>query len=89
MDLVIDDKFKKICKSIIDENKAESEWAEIESGDMFQDDPYNGGYDADEEAFCFSYYHPNGNEYWFQITIKEVNQILGGTLKILTLTEAD
>jgi len=47
---------------------------------MCQEDTYCGGYDADEHAFCFSNYIKN-DEYWFQVTIREVEEILKGNME--------
>ena len=77
-----------ILEDIVAENKREEEWAEIESDDMFQNDPYVGGYDADEEAFCFSYFAED-REYWFQLTLDEVKSAVAGELTDLELVEAD
>lgn len=46
-------------------------WAERESSDMFQTQHLCGGYDADEEAFWFSYFPDDGGEFWFAITLAE------------------
>jgi hypothetical protein len=79
----------EICKEILEEGFNEAEWAERESADMFQKDPYCGGFDADEKAFCFSYYEPNGPEYWFQITLEEVAKIHAGSCTTVSGRLAD
>jgi hypothetical protein len=88
MKLKIDKEFKEICKEILNQNKAPEEWALIESSDMFQTEKYNGGYDADEMAFCFSYYDESGKEFWFQITAEEIRKISENKLEELTIREA-
>ena len=45
----IKDSLKEICQEIIKENKTMEQWSEIEPSDMFQNEDYNGGYDAIEE----------------------------------------
>ena len=80
MKLNIDKELKKVLWKINQENKSDVEWAEIESSDLFQTDSYCGGYDADEKAFCFSYYSLDGKEYWFQFSLAEVSKALSGTL---------
>jgi hypothetical protein len=70
--------FRSLCREIVAENQTEEEWAEMESDDMFQSESYVGGYDADEEAFCFSHYAPDGEEYWFQVTLPEVQEVAAG-----------
>ena len=76
MKLEVDYEFKQICKRIFSDNLNLSEWREIESDDMFQTESYCGGFDATENAFCFSYFQNENQEFWFQITIVEVGQIL-------------
>jgi hypothetical protein len=78
MQIVPDDEFLAICREIAMTDHGEDEWAEIESDDMFQTDSYTGGYDATEEAFTFSYYAPDGEEYWFQLTLAEVKALAAG-----------
>lgn len=71
MKLKIDNELKIIIKQIIDEEKNEQEWGQIESSDMYQSEHYCGGFDQTENAFCFSYYDEKNNEYWFQISLAE------------------
>lgn len=75
MNIKIDDNFLLIAKAILSFNKNNDEWSAIESDDMFQTERYEGGYDATEEAFCFSYYDIEGKEYWFQLSLDEIKQI--------------
>jgi hypothetical protein len=75
MEFPLDDELRKLLLLIQAENKSEAEWAEIESGDMFQTKSYCGGFDAIEMEFCFSYYSKT-NEYWFQFSLDEVNDFL-------------
>ncbi len=83
MEIKISEEFIDICKEIHEENKSKEGWAETESDDMFQTENYCGGYDADEEAFCFSFYDNNGSEYWFQLNLDEIEKVIGGTLNAL------
>lgn len=57
-------------------NKTDKEWIEIESSNMFQTNRYCGGYDADEMAFCFSYFTEDRSEYWFQFSLADVKQVM-------------
>jgi hypothetical protein len=84
---IIDEILISIFKLILAEDKSLNEWAEIESDDMFQKEPYVGGYDADEEAFCFSYFSEK-SEYWFQVTIDEINEMVKGNINEVELVEA-
>ncbi len=75
MILEVNDELKAICEKIEIENLSLEDWRETESGDEFQSEHFCGGYDADEDAFCFSYYDANKVEWWFQITLDEVHRI--------------
>jgi len=89
MEIVLTDEFKTICEDIIKENKSDEEWAEIESDDMFQTKSYCGGYDADEEAFCFSSYNENDDEYWFQLNLEEIKKVINGELSTVEARPAE
>jgi len=58
MQIPIDDEFLTLCEQILKEGLSLEEWREIESDDMFQSPHYEGGFDATEDAFCFSYFDP-------------------------------
>ncbi|KZN34367.1 hypothetical protein N480_22450 [Pseudoalteromonas luteoviolacea S2607] len=68
--------FKEILLRIEGHNLTEELWAEIESSDMFQSEIFCGGFDADENEFCFSFYERDRNEYWFQFPLDEVRVML-------------
>ena len=89
MKLKIEKELIVILNNIISESKSKDEWAEIESDDMYQSENYIGGYDADEEAFCFSYYDSKRNEYWFQLTLDEVEQILLGKIDEINIRASE
>lgn len=74
--LRIDDEFATICLEIVEQNLTAAEWSKIESDDWFQTSNYVGGFDAIEQAFCFTYTSQDGAEYWFQITLLEVDDIV-------------
>jgi len=76
MDIPITDELRSLFERIVAEQKNEDEWAEIESDDMFQTESFDGGFDATERAFCFSYYASAGGEFWFQLTLPEVVAVL-------------
>jgi len=78
MDIPVTEEFVSILKRIESECRNPEEWAEVESDDMFQSDNFVGGFDADEAAFCFSYFDKNGDEYWFQFTLSDVQELLAG-----------
>jgi hypothetical protein len=89
MQLLIDPEFRAMCREIAGENRPEEEWAEIESDDMFQSDRYEGGFDATEEAFCFSHNAEDGQEYWFQLTLSEVQAIAAGEDPVIQARPAE
>ena len=78
MKIYINREILEIFEKIQAEGKTPDEWSEIESDDMFQTKNVVGGYDADEHAFCFSYYDRDRREYWFQLNLEEIGEILQG-----------
>jgi hypothetical protein len=75
MKIELTNELKTICNKIVETKLTELEWADHESDDWYQSSTYAGGYDADEKAFCFSYYKKDGTEYWFQFTLAEAHDI--------------
>lgn len=53
-------------------------WAEHEAGDWLQTDAYFGGFDADELAFCFSWFRGGAPEVRFQFSLAEAEAIANG-----------
>ena len=84
----IKDELITICIEICNQNKSIDEWRGVESSDMFQSEHYNGGFDAIEDEFCFSVYIDDV-EYWFQISIEEVNMIAIGAKKELIIGKTE
>ena len=66
MQLIPDADFVAICRQIAQHGWTDADWAERESAEWFQTPHFCGNYDADERAFCFSYYDASGIEWWFQ-----------------------
>jgi hypothetical protein len=89
MELIVDSELNEISKLIESESISEKQWGEKESDDEFQTENYCGGYDADEKAFCFSYYSEEKEEYWFQFTSEEASLINTGKLKKLQARKAE
>lgn len=79
MKITLDKDFKRIACEIVTEDKTLAEWAQIESDDMFQRGAFSGGFDATEGEFCFSYEHTSG-EYWFQLSLEEIQAVERGDL---------
>ena len=76
----IDSEFIKILEEIKSENKSVAEWKETESSDMFQSKNYCGGFDGVENKFTFSYYDEDSKEYWFEVSLLEIEEILRGEI---------
>lgn len=88
MKIELNSNFITIAQAILKEEKTQEEWAEIESGDMFQEGEYSGGFDATEEEFCFSYYEEE-KEYWFQIPLEKMSEVVEMKLQSIEAVEAD
>jgi len=82
-----DDNLRQICGQIITAGKTSEEWAKIESDDMFALGNYEGGFDATEMMFCFSL-HDTDKEYWFQISLDEVEMIYAGKKEYIDIVPA-
>lgn len=89
MKMLIDDEFRQICEMISKENKTDHDWSLIESSDMFQTDSYCGGFDSTEKAFCFSYYNRDGKEFWFQIRLEDIKNILEKKINSVEIRSAE
>lgn len=89
MEIEVSDELKEICRRIINENLTEADWAAQESDDMFQSSNFEGGFDATESAFCFSFFDNKRQEYWFKITLSEVTQIHKGKKTTIRVRPAE
>lgn len=78
MEIPITSELREICLEIPGKGYSEEYWAEIESDDMFQVGSFVGGFDADENEFCFSYFSPNEIEYGFQFDLNVASDISNG-----------
>ena len=87
--LKIESEFIKILKEIKSQNRVLSKWREIESSDMFQSEKYCGGFDSIEDKFTFSYYADKKQEFWFEITLEEIDKILKGEINNLEVRKSD
>ncbi len=83
----LNEELKNICKQIIEQDKSQGEWAEIESDDLFQTTSFEGGYDATAKEFVFSYF--THTEYWFQLSLDQVRNIHNGAMQKIVGTLAD
>jgi hypothetical protein len=78
------EEFRGVCGEIVSQGRKKEDWRAIESDDEFQTEHFVGGFDATEDAFCFSYYSLAG-ERWLQVTLEEVAGIASGASPVLTL----
>jgi len=86
-------KFKKeflsICKEIFKKDLNIGQWALIESSDEFQNDKYCGGFDATENEFTFSYYNENDEEFWFQLSLNNIKDVIEGKITEIETKRAE
>ena len=78
MEIPISEELESICFQIMVKNLSARQWAHKESTDMFQNDVICGGFNAQENMFCFIYFSENDIEYWFQLSLFDVVQIAKG-----------
>lgn len=84
----IDDDFRSIADEIIIANNTVDQWAQLESDDMFHAGLFEGGFDETERAFCFSYENDAG-EFWFQLTLYEIERVSRGEITEIEARSAD
>lgn len=89
LSLEVSPEFRAICEEIIEAQRDEDEWAEVESDDMFRSASFCGGFEASERAFTFSYYDERKCEYWLQVTLDEAREIAEGRRISLVLRPAE
>jgi len=83
--LNVDSELLSIVAEIISMNLTLEDWNKQESSDQFQSEHYVGGYDSDEEAFCFSYYNKDNEEFWFDIAYKDLASLKDKKISVLPL----
>ena len=66
--------FLQLLEEISQINLTVEEWSERESSDMFRSRHFSGGYEALEGEFVFSYFPPDGGEFWFGISLTAVQK---------------
>lgn len=76
--LTPDNELVALCQTILATGRTLEEWRQRESDDEFQSAHYVGGYDATEDAFCFSYYESDAEEWWFQLSLDELRSLTAG-----------
>lgn len=86
---VIERELREICRDIVDRDQSLDDWREAESSDEWQGERYHGGFEAEEDAFCFSYYSPDGPELWLQFTLEEAAEIAEGAIETIDARDAE
>jgi hypothetical protein len=81
------DELVRHCQAISALRRSVNDWALYESSDEFQSAHYCGGFESEEEAFCFSYYDPQGGEMWFTLSLGQAQTIAQGRSVIVELRE--
>jgi len=89
MKLVVTLELLRIFREIENRNLTLVQWRGIESDDEWESPNYQGGFDATEDAFCFSYFDNVGREYWFQKSLDEVLEINRGVVTSIKIRLAD
>jgi len=89
MQLNVDTEPRTCELSIVARDQSIEDWRDTESDDEFQTENYVGGYEALEDAFCFSYYAADGAELWFQVTLAEVAKIAAGEMSAVEARPAE
>jgi hypothetical protein len=89
MELVVDEELRNIARRISQQGRQLEDWRAIESDDMFQTEHYIGGFDATEDAFCFSFCPAAGREHWFQFSLDDAVRIADGHLTTLVARPAE
>lgn len=84
---IIESELRDICQDIVDRDQSLDEWREMASSDEFQGERYSGGFEAEEDAFSFSYYGDDSTELFFQFSLEEAAEIASGEQKSVEARE--
>lgn len=84
---IIEPELRDICHDIVERDQSLDEWREMESSDEFQGEAYRGGFEAESDAFCFSYYGDDSLELFFQFSLEEAAEIASGAQKAVEARE--
>jgi hypothetical protein len=84
-----DDDLRKICLEIVIKGRTAAGWDQNECYDIFTAGPYEGGYDATEHKFLFSYYAPDGKECWIGFDLEVATRIASGEQHFLEIHKAE
>ena len=87
-DLATDSEFVAIAQSLLAENRAAAQWAEVECDDWVQTRSYQGGFDATEMAFTFCWRDDEHGEWLFQVPLEELAKLGAGGSRGVELRRA-
>lgn len=73
-----DTQLSMLCRQIASLNQSSDGWSDAALNERVQTDQYVGWYESAAEEFCFSYFAPGGEEYWFELMLDEVSAIAAG-----------
>ena len=79
MKLEIDDDFRSICRTIVDEFDRSGEASLVWSDDLYQRGRFCGGWDPEQRKFFFSYYAPDSGDYIFSFDLQDARRVAEGT----------
>jgi hypothetical protein len=83
-----DDDLRKICLEIVITGRTTADWDQNECYDIFSAGPYEGGYDASERKFIFSFYAADGTECWTGFDLEAAAKIASGERHLLDIHKA-
>jgi hypothetical protein len=78
MTIKIDDEFRDICKTIVEQYGKLGEASLVYSDDQYQALNFCGGWEPELRKFSFSYFAPDGGEYGFTLSLKEAEMVASG-----------
>jgi len=88
MKIPVDGNLEKYVRKIA-ENPDLEYWRDHESPSWFQDEKLNGGFDALDDVFGFSFRPKDGVEYWFQFSIEEATRAANGEIIAFQLYQGE
>lgn len=78
MKLVIDDDFRRICRTIVSRYDQDGDASLIYSDDEYQEGAFCGGWYPEDRRFFFSFYAPDGGDYIFDFTLDDARAVAEG-----------
>lgn len=79
MKLQIDPELQVLALELASRDWSLDQWC-AQADQSFESEHYCGGFDSDEQHFCFSGYAEGGNQCWFEFSLEQLQQISRGEL---------